>query len=48
MNDMAGKVFEILDIRAGVVALPSPDGSKDGKWWFSRTVVVKGEYVTLH
>ena len=49
MIGMFGQIFEVLDVKAGLVALPSPDGSDGGKWWFSTEVVVKGQYIfTLH
>ena len=41
MRNMLGKEYEILDISEnGLIALPSPDGSYGGKWWFPHRVVV--------
>lgn len=44
MNGMLGKEFPVLDIKGsyggnGIIALPSPDGSQDGKWYFPLSVV---------
>ena len=52
MKGMLGKQFPILGVYGdndddyeithyGVIALPSPDGSQNGKWYFSKTVVEK-------
>ena len=40
MRLMLGKTFPILETRDGrTVALPSPDGSQDGKWYFPISVL---------
>ena len=38
MKSMLGKIFPILEIldNGDIIALPSPDGSQDGKWYFLR------------
>ena len=42
MRLMLGKTFSILETTDGrTVALPSPDGSQDGKWYFPKSVVTK-------
>ena len=46
MRDMLGKRFKILLVlRNGIIALPSPDGSNNGKLHFHKSVVkrVKGK-----
>jgi len=50
MKGMLGKRFPVLDIfkpqssNTKIVALPSPDGSQNGKWYFSMDVVKKETY----
>merc|ERR1712079_758885 len=47
MDGMLGKEFPILEMTSkGIVALPSPDGSQNGKWYFPVSVVkkVSGEH----
>ena len=40
MKNMLGKEWRVLEILQGdIIALPSPDGSQDGKWYFHRSVV---------
>jgi len=44
MKGMLGKEFRVLALKGsyggnGIVALPSPDGSQDGKWYFPMSVV---------
>lgn len=40
MEGMLGKIFPILDVCEGdIVALPAPDGSFGGKWFFSTQVL---------
>ena len=40
MNDMLGKVYEVLSRPSDVVvALPSLNGQQNGKWYFPKTVV---------
>ena len=41
MKGMLGKRFPILDILedGDIIALPSPDGSQDGKWYFPKRVL---------
>ena len=42
MYNMLGKKYSVLGIYANnVIALPSPDGSQNGKWYFSKSVVCK-------
>ena len=42
MRGMLGKQFPVLDVLNGnVIALPSSDGSQDGKWYFPISVVQK-------
>ena len=42
MYNMLGKKYSVLGIYANnVLALPSPDGSQNGKWYFSKSVVCK-------
>ena len=50
MVEMLGKRFRVLDILGrNIIALPSPDGSQDGKWYFNARVVAKvtGKYLSL-
>lgn len=47
MIGMLGKEFPILEMTSrGIIALPSPDGSQGGKWYFPVSVVqkVRGEH----
>ncbi len=43
MIGMLGKAFKVLQINVNgnpmVIALPSPDGSQNGKYYFSKSVV---------
>merc|ERR1712228_805836 len=40
MDGMLGKEFPILEMTStGIIALPSPDGSQAGKWYFPVSVV---------
>ena len=41
MKGMLGKRFPILDILedGDIIALPSPDGSQYGKWYFPKRVL---------
>ena len=42
MRLMLGKKFPIVEIvDPKTVALPSPDGSHDGKWYFPKSLVTK-------
>ena len=44
MSLMLGKKFPIVaifDWDPKIVALPSPDGSQDGKWYFPKSLVTK-------
>ena len=42
MKGMLGKQFPVLAIvNDNIIALPSPDGSQDGKWYFPVSVVTK-------
>jgi len=42
MKGMLGKEFTILDMTSqGIIALASPDGSQNGKWYFPVSVVSK-------
>ena len=42
MKGMLGKEFPVLDIkRDDLIALPSPNDSANGKWYFSISVVKK-------
>ena len=45
MISMLGKQYNILEVNVRgnpmVIALPSPDGSQCGKWYFSKCVVSK-------
>lgn len=42
MIGMLGKEFPILEMTSkGIIALPSPDGSQNGKWYFPVSVVTK-------
>ena len=42
MYDMLGMKYTVLGIyENNVLALPSPDGSQNGKWYFSKSVVSK-------
>ena len=44
MRLMLGKKFPIVaifDWDPKIVALPSPDGSQDGKWYFPKSLVTK-------
>lgn len=42
MRGMLGREFPILEMTSrGIIALPSPDGSQDGKWYFPVSVVSK-------
>ena len=42
MRLMLGKKFPIVAIHdPKTVALPSPDGSHDGKWYFPKSLVTK-------
>eukprot|EP00927_Polykrikos_kofoidii_P057436 TRINITY_DN51582_c0_g1_i1.p1 TRINITY_DN51582_c0_g1~~TRINITY_DN51582_c0_g1_i1.p1 ORF type:complete len:279 (-),score=36.59 TRINITY_DN51582_c0_g1_i1:225-1004(-) len=42
MRGMLGKEFPILEeTRPGIIALPSPDGSQNGLWYFPVSVVSK-------
>ena len=42
MKFMLGKSYTILEIfDSKTVALPSPDGSQNGLWYFPKTVVMK-------
>ena len=46
MRLMLGEKFPILAIidykNSSYVALPSPDGSQDGKWYFPKSLVTSG------
>ena len=38
-HQMLGKEYPILEIvDKDIIAIPSPDGSQDGKWYFSKSV----------
>ena len=40
MRSMLGKKWKVLEVfDNGIIALPSPDGSQDGKWYFPKCVV---------
>ena len=39
MVGMLGKLYEVLDVKSTSVALPSPDGSYNGKWYFPNAVI---------
>ena len=40
MITMLGKEFPVLEVVGnGIIALPSPDGSFSGKWYFHTSVV---------
>ena len=42
MRSMLGKDFPILEIRdGGIIALPSPNGQQNGKWYFHQRAVRK-------
>ena len=41
MRLMLGKTFPILETDGRAVALPSPDGSQDDKWYFPKSVVTR-------
>ena len=41
MKHMLGKEFRVLLFDGDIIALPSPDGSQGGKWYFHRSVVHK-------
>ena len=42
MRPMLGETFPILEVTdQKTVALPSPDGSQDGKWYFPKSVVTR-------
>ena len=42
MRLMLGKTFRILEITDHrTVALPSPDGSQGGKWYFPKSVITR-------
>ena len=42
MAGMLGKQFPVLEVLEGnMIALPSPDGSQDGKWYFPLEIVKK-------
>ena len=42
MKFMLGKSYNVLEIfDSKTVALPSPDGSQNGLWYFPKTVVMK-------
>ena len=42
MWSMLGKKFPILEVwDSKTIALPSPDGSQDGKWYFPKSLVTK-------
>ena len=44
MKFMLGKSYNVLEIfDSKTVALPSPDGSQNGLWYFPKTVVMKLE-----
>ena len=40
MIDMLGNPYFVLEVLEGgdIIAIESPDGSQDGKWYFSSTV----------
>ena len=50
MKGMLGKSFTILETGVwgddNLIALPSPDGSQNGKWYFPRSVlkIVTGKH----
>ena len=41
MIDMLGNQYFVLEVldRGNIIAIESPDGSQDGKWYFPRTVL---------
>ena len=42
MRSMLGKKWDVLEVfNNGIIGLPSPDGSQEGKWYFPDVVVVK-------
>merc|ERR1712032_482973 len=42
MKGMLGKEFPILEMTSrGTIALPSPDGSQNGKWYFPVSCISK-------
>ena len=42
MRSMLGKKWDVLEVfNNGIIGLPSPDGSQEGKWYFPDRVVVK-------
>ena len=46
MTSMLGDTFKVLPKSAAkanpkIIALPSPDGSQNGQWYFPKTVVTK-------
>ena len=48
MKNMLGKEWRVLAVlQGGMIALPSPDGSQDGKWYFHRSVVHKSDNQTM-
>ena len=42
MRSMLGKKLKVVAVlENGVIALPSPDGSQNGRWYFMKSVVHK-------
>ena len=42
MQSMLGKKWDVLEVfNNGIIGLPSPDGSQEGKWYFPDGFVVK-------
>ena len=42
MRSMLGKKLKVLAVlENGIIALPSPDGSQKGKWYFLKSVIHK-------
>ena len=42
MRSMLGKKLKVLAVlENGIIALPSPDGSQNGKWYFLKSVIHK-------
>ena len=42
MRSMLGKKWDVLEVfNNGIIGLPSPDGSQEGKWYFPDRVAVK-------
>ena len=42
MRSMLGKKLKVVAVlENGIIALPSPDGSQNGRWYFMKSVVHK-------